>query len=104
MTTTSRFTQVQEPFASEPIVWPYTPERLFVGWSRRSSTITTLGTRDRTPVYEHEVVTYDEQGRVRKAVLLIDYQGRTVFTRDFVYDCPRERSREKLGSSNGPPT
>lgn len=99
MTTTSRFSGVQEPFASEPAVWPFTPDRLFVGWSRRTSTITTLGTRDRTPVYENEIVTYDEQGRIRRAVLTIDYQGRTVFVRDFVYDCPGERSAEKLDSS-----
>lgn len=91
MTTTSRFSGMQEPFASEPTVWPYAPEKLFVGWTRRFSTTTTLGTRDREPILENEVVTYDEQGRIRRVVLAIDFQGRTIFTRDFVYDCPAEK-------------
>jgi hypothetical protein len=86
MRTTARFSNVQEPFASEPVVWPYSPRSLYFGWTRRTATVSVTGVRD--SVFETETVSFDEKGRIRKAVLVVDYQGRTSVSREFIYDCP----------------
>jgi len=92
--TTARFSGTQEPFSSEPVVWPYASESLYLGWTRRASTTSASGMRD--DAHENEVIVLDGEGRIRKETSVVDYQGRTSVTREFVYDCP-----DKIGSSDG---
>ncbi len=93
--TTARFSGAQEPFSSDPVVWPYASESLYLGWTRRASTTSASGMRD--DAHENEVIVVDGEGRIRKETSVVDYQGRTSVTREFVYECP-----DKIGSSDGP--
>lgn len=93
--TTARFSGTQEPFSSEPVVWPYAAESLYLGWTRRASTTSASGMRDNA--YENELIQLDGEGRIRKEMSVVDYQGRTSVNREFVYDCA-----DKIGSSSGP--
>lgn len=93
--TTARFAGAQEPFSSEPVVWPYASESLYLGWTRRALTTSASGMRD--DAHENEVIVLDAEGRIQKETSMVDFQGRTSVTREFVYDCP-----DKIGSSDGP--
>ncbi len=93
--TTARFSGAQEPFSSEPVVWPYASESLYLGWTRRASTTSASGMRD--DAHENEVIVLDAEGRIQKETSMVDFQGRTSVTREFVYDCP-----DKIGSPDGP--
>ncbi len=93
--TTARFSGTQEPFSSEPVVWPYASESLYLGWTRRAATTSASGMRD--DAHENEVIVVDGEGRIRKETSVVDFQGRTSVTREFMYDCP-----DKIGSSDGP--
>jgi hypothetical protein len=88
MRTTARFSGVQEAFVSEPVVWPYAPEVLYLGWARRTATTSIMGMRD--SAYETETVTFDQEGRILKEGSVVDYQGRTSVNREFFYECPSE--------------
>ena len=66
MRTTARFSGIQESFVSEPVVWPYAPDVLYLGWARRTATTSIMGMRD--SAYETETVTFDQEGRILKEV------------------------------------
>lgn len=89
--TTARFSEAREPYISDPVVWPYSPGILFLGWSRRNATTSRSGVRELAN--ESEAVTFDRVGRVRREVSVVDFQGRSSINREFVYDCPENPSR-----------
>ena len=99
MMTTTRFTVSQEAFLSDPVVWPYAPQVLYLGWSRRSTTTSVMGVRE--SAYENETVTFDKEGRPRKEVSVVDFQGRTNVSREFIYDCSSERPATPATSRPG---
>lgn len=86
LTTTARFYGGRE---MDPVVWPYAPHMLYLGWARRTATTTAIGRRG--TAYENETLTFDREGRLLKEVSVVDFQGRTRVEREFLYDCPSER-------------
>lgn len=89
--TRSTFFGRHEPFASNPIVWPFAPDTLYFGWEVRDSQVKQMAMLNRKETYA-----FGDDGRIASRSIDPDYLG--IGKLEFHYDCTADVSSDGVSA------